>query len=102
MTSLTTAGDLRPPILDRIREVENQRRTRFRIQYWAVWIVLVGLLIFALWITDNIDTAWMAEWGPFILGGTWTTIWISVVAMVLAIVLALFGAIGRLSTNPIA
>jgi polar amino acid transport system permease protein len=102
MTSLTTAGDLRPPILDRIIAVENRRRTRFRIQFAAVWVVLVGLLLLGLWITDNIETDWMAEWGPFILGGTWTTIWISVASMVLAIVLALIGAIGRLSTNPYA
>jgi polar amino acid transport system permease protein len=101
VASVTNTDGLRPPILSRIERVDGQRRLWFRLQFAGVWIVLIGLLLLALWLTDNLDTAWMSEWGPFILGGTSTTIWISVVSMILAIALALLGAIGRLSANPI-
>jgi len=101
MISAGSARGVRPPILDQIDRVRRQQRALFRGRFAAVWIGLIGLLVLGLWLTDNIDMAWMGEWGPFIVGGTWTTVWISVVSMLLAIVLAVFGALGRLSSNPI-
>ncbi|HET6744712.1 MAG TPA: amino acid ABC transporter permease [Candidatus Limnocylindria bacterium] len=101
MTSVT-ATEGRPVILDAIDAADRRRRLWFRAQYAAAWIALVGLLIFALWLTDNVDTEWIATWGPYIVGGTWTTILVCVISMVLATTLALIGAMGRLSRNPIA
>jgi polar amino acid transport system permease protein len=95
-------GQTRPPILDAIDSANRRRHIWFRSQYAAVWAILVGLLLVALAATRNLDVSWIAEWGPFIVGGVWTTILVCVISMVLATALALIGSIGRLSTNPIA
>jgi polar amino acid transport system permease protein len=91
----------RPEILARIDEAHRRSRRSFRIQFALVWIVLIAGLVFALWVTDNIDVDWTARWAPFILQGTWITIVICVSSIVIATVLAVFGAIARLSKNPI-
>jgi len=97
----TTGDPQAPPILGQIIEAQRRRRRYFRGWFAVVWIALIGLLVFALWLTDNIDTAWMSEWTPFILSGAWTTIYVCLVSIVLATVLAVVGAVARLSSNPI-
>ena len=97
----TTGDPTAPPILAQIVEAQRRRRRYFRGWFAIVWIALIGLLVFALWLTDNIDTAWMSEWTPFILSGAWTTIYVCLVSIVLATVLAVLGAVARLSSNPI-
>ncbi len=57
--------------------------------------------IYALWVTDNIDTAWWTEWGPYIVGGTWITLVVCLSSIVFASILAILGALSRLSGNPI-
>lgn len=91
----------RPEILDRIDASQRQKRTWFRIQFILVWIGLVGALVFALWSTDNIDLEWMGTWAPFILGGTAVTVLLCVTSIILAMFLAIIGAVSRLSSNAI-
>jgi polar amino acid transport system permease protein len=62
-------------------------------------VTLIGLLLLGLWVTDNIDTAFIAEWGPFIVGGAGLTVLVSGVSIVFATALALVGAIARMSRN---
>lgn len=100
MTATAIDGE-RPPILDAIQANQGRARRWFRMQFIAVWIFLVGLLMFALWVTGNIETEWITTWAPFILGGTGITIFICVTSIVLATVLAILGAIARLSSNAI-
>jgi polar amino acid transport system permease protein len=95
-------GQPRPAILDVIASSDRRRRLLFRLQYAAVWITLVGLLLLALWLTNNLDLEWIGVWSPYIVGGTTTTILVCVASMVLATALAVVGAIARLSRNPIA
>ncbi|HUP14937.1 MAG TPA: amino acid ABC transporter permease [Acidimicrobiia bacterium] len=73
----------------------------FKFKLAAVWLALFGLVavLFAL---SGFDTAWMSENVAFIAGGLRVTVFIAVVAIALAITLALLGALGRLSNNPIA
>ncbi len=40
------------------------------------------------------------EWGPFILGGVGITIGVCIASIILATILAVIGALGRLSPNP--
>ncbi len=101
MSTAVVTGVERAAILDRIAAAERRRAAQFRAQFAAVWIVLVGLLVGALWVTGNADVEWIAEWGPFIVGGTWTTILICAVSITLATLLAVVGAIARLSRNAI-
>jgi polar amino acid transport system permease protein len=72
----------------------------WRVWFALTWIALVGGLLFALWQTGNINLDFIGEWAPFILGGTWITILLCVTSIIIATVLAIFGAIARLSQNP--
>ncbi len=73
----------------------------FRYKQSAVWLALFALIgaVFAL---ARFDTVWMREHIAFIATGLRVTVFIAVVAIVLAITMALLGALGRLSRNPIA
>jgi polar amino acid transport system permease protein len=98
MTAVIGAPE-RSSILDHLEAAELRARRVFRFKVAATWFALIGVILFGLWITENIDFAFIGEWGPFILGGTGLTIIISVVSIVFATILALLGAIGRLSGN---
>jgi polar amino acid transport system permease protein len=86
-------------IVARIEETRRRARMIFRAKVAAVWVVVIGLLVFGLWLSDNIDTEWMGTWGPLILGGAPLTILLSVVSIVFATMLAIVGALGRISRN---
>lgn len=91
----------RREILELIQRSQYRSRRSFRLWFALTWVILVGGLVFALWITGNIDLAFIGEWGPFILGGTGLTILLCVTSIVFATILAVMGAIARLSPNPI-
>jgi polar amino acid transport system permease protein len=76
-------------------------RIPFRLKLAVVWGVILSLLV-ALFAAADFDTAWMREHASFIARGVTWTIIIAVLAIVLASTLALFGALGRLSSNAIA
>ena len=96
-------GEVRPP-------APKGRRERLelftaRIPFWVkltlVWICIF-IVLGALFAAARFDTDLMKEKFSFIARGlTWTVI-ISAMAIVLASVLALLGALGRLSRNSIA
>ena len=95
------AGTPQPDsILAQLHAYQVRSRRDFRLKFIATWVVLIGALFFGLWATGNIDLGFIAEWGPFILGGAGITILLSVVSIVLATGLAIVGAIGRTSANP--
>jgi polar amino acid transport system permease protein len=76
-------------------------RIPFTLKLAVVWAIILGLLV-ALFAAAGFDTAWMREHAAFIAKGiTWTMV-IAVLSIALACVLALLGALGRLSHNAIA
>ena len=85
-------------IIGDISRARSRATLRFRIIFVLTWIILVGGLIYALAPSGKTDAAFIADWGPFILGGVPMTIFVSVVSILAAIVFAVFGALGRLST----
>lgn len=87
-------------ILARVDAARERARLAFRLKFIGTWIVLIGTIMIGLWATDNIDTAFISEWGPFIIGGASLTVLLSAVSIVFATILALLGAMGRLSPNP--
>ena len=99
MTAVVGAPE-RSSILDHLEAAELRARRVFRLKVAATWLALIGVILAGLWITENIDFAFIGEWGPFIIGGTGLTILIAVVSIAFATILALAGAIGRLSGNP--
>ena len=84
------------PLTLRTRGIRLSGRLKLGAVYLVIAIVCVMLAA-----DFGFDTHFMAEWAPFLLQGVPLTIFISVVSILLAIPLALVGALGRLSSNPL-
>jgi polar amino acid transport system permease protein len=108
---MTMAADRRSPgspvpaaepaedaIVSQIAAADARRRLRFRSTFILTWILVVGGLVAFLVAVDAVDLAWLQPWAWFIVGGVPLTILISVVSIALAVVFALLGAMGRIST----
>jgi polar amino acid transport system permease protein len=81
----------------------SQRRSRLvqALKIGAVWVALIGGLAVVL-LQLNVEPAYMADHYGIVLQGLMTTIGISLISIGIASVLALLGALGRLSGNSIA
>jgi polar amino acid transport system permease protein len=81
----------------------QQRRDRLMmtVKIGVVWVVLITFLIIIL-LQFNFDPAYMFEHYQFVLKGLGTTIALSLLSIAFATILALLGAIARLSNNFIA
>jgi polar amino acid transport system permease protein len=64
---------------------------------WVGIFIVLGILFAAF----QFNVPFMLEWLPFMLAGVPLTILISVLGILLAVPLALLGALGRLSSNPL-
>ena len=80
-----------------------QRRTRLiqMAQVGIVWAVLIAGLTFIL-LQLNVEPGYMLDHYGIVLQGLVTTIGISVISICIASILALLGALGRISRNSIA
>jgi polar amino acid transport system permease protein len=76
-------------------------RVPFRLKTALVWVVIFLVLGFFFSVA-GFDTQWMADNLRFIVGGLQYTLIIAIAGIVLAVLLATLGALGRLSTNPVA
>src|SRR4051812_3086967 len=76
-------------------------RVPFRLKVAVVWVVLFAILGF-VGNAAGFDVQWIRDNFRYILGGLRYTMVIAVSGIVLAIVLALLGALARLSRNPVA
>ena len=76
-------------------------KTRFGIYTFAVWVALL-VILYSVLRRFNLDVAFMGHFLPFIMGGASLTVLVSACSIVLAVILALLGALGRLSKSPIA
>ncbi len=67
----------------------------------GVWAGLIALVTAGM-LMLHISPAYMLQHYDVILQGAWTTVYVSLVSIAFATILALFGSIARLSSNPIA
>jgi polar amino acid transport system permease protein len=93
------APDVEPPILGKIRSAQAAARNSFRLKFVITWVVILAAIGVAIVATGNADPAFTEKWAGFILGGAGLTILISAVSIFLATIFAVFGALGRLSSN---
>jgi polar amino acid transport system permease protein len=89
------------PIVEEMAVSRRSDRWRRRLIFVAVWFVVVGALGLFLWNAGRVEWEFILGSGPFIVGGAGITILVSVLSIVLATALAITGALGRLSTNPV-
>ena len=75
-------------------------RTPFRLKLAAVWVGIF-VILGAMFALVRFDTGWM-ENAWFIMRGVWVTVFIAVASIFFSVILALLGALGRLSKNPVA
>lgn len=76
------------------------KKTRYRRNLIIAFAVLITLMAGAL-IIIGLDFKFMIKWVPFILAGIGYTLLVSFLAISLACILAVAGALGRLSLNPV-
>jgi polar amino acid transport system permease protein len=81
--------------------LQKRNRTMQGLKTAAVWIGLIIIVTIGL-LMLKISPEYMLQHYDVILQGAWTTIYVSLLSIAIATVLALFGAIARLSSNPIA
>jgi polar amino acid transport system permease protein len=89
------------PIVEAIAAQRRRQTLRFRAIFVLTWVVLVGSLVGWLFVNGKIDIEFLSKWGPYILEGVPITIFVAVFSITIAIMFAITGALGRLSTNPV-
>lgn len=84
-------------IVDQIAAARARRRLRFSLAFAITWVVIIG--VFTLWLLtlERFNVAFIVDQAPYILAGAPLTVFISVLSILLAIALALLGAMGRIS-----
>jgi polar amino acid transport system permease protein len=73
----------------------------FKVKVWIVWVAITFVIVVMLALFE-LDTQWIRENLRYIATGVAWTIGLALGAITLAVILALFGALGRLSKNPVA
>jgi polar amino acid transport system permease protein len=76
-------------------------RVPFRLKVAVVWVAIFAVLT-VFFAVAGFDTQWMKDNFSFIAGGLKYTLYMAVGGIVLAVILAALGALGRISLNPIA
>jgi polar amino acid transport system permease protein len=85
------------PIVAEIAEANRRRRLGFRATFAITWLVVIGLAVYWMLSIERFQPEFIFENAEYVLGGATATIFISVVSILLAILFALIGAIGRIS-----
>ncbi len=80
---------------------QQTAKLRFGLFTLAVWFGLL-VLLYSVLRRFNLDVSFMGHYLPFIMKGAGLTLGVSAMSIVLAIILALLGALGRLSRNAVA
>ena len=77
---------------------ERRRELWQRAKVGLVWVALFALLGYLLHLL-NVDFAYAIANSGFVLEGIWTTLGVSFASIAIATILALIGALGRLSPH---
>ena len=77
------------------------RAIRSSLFVGAVWVFLI-VALYSVLRRFNLDIPFMQHFLPFIMAGSGLTLSVSAASIIGAVILALLGALGRLSKNPIA
>lgn len=98
---------------DTVADRRRQREQRFTMGVYASYAALFALLVFLFSgvsftifgidiNTIQLDWEFIRTYAWFIFNGVWLTILLSILSIALSVVLALLGALGRMSRSPLA
>jgi polar amino acid transport system permease protein len=86
---------------DQLMAADRRRKLWQQVKIGLVWTALFALLLWLLYLL-NVDFGYAIANAGFVLEGIWTTLGVSFVSIAIATVLALVGALGRLSPHALA
>lgn len=99
----------RTMVAERRRRRERKFTTGVYLSYAALFALLAFLFsgiefdLFGIHFqTIGLDTEFITTYAGFIAAGIWLTILLSILSIALSVVLAILGALGRMSRNPVA
>lgn len=89
-------------IIEQVRGARSAARRRWRTIFIIVWLALIALIGGGAWIASGAEFEFVLTSGPVIIfQGAPMTILVAALSISFATVLAVLGALMRLSTNPI-
>lgn len=89
-----------PPEAERVLQQIESKKANYRRNMTIAFVFLIAFMITTL-IVLGLDFKFMAKWLPFVLAGSGYTFLVAFLAITLACILAVVGALGRLSKNPV-
>jgi polar amino acid transport system permease protein len=102
MTAGTDAALATTPIVEQIAAARRAATLRFRLTFIFVWILIIAGVALVLAAADAWNWEFVLTSGPVIVfQGVGVTILVSVASIFFASILALLGALGRISTNAV-
>jgi polar amino acid transport system permease protein len=88
-------------MVEAVARSRRRDQLRFRLSFFTTWLVLVAIIVGGLAAAGKIDLEFLGRHQAFILGGIPVTIIVAASSIVIAVILAIIGALGRLSSNPV-
>jgi polar amino acid transport system permease protein len=102
MTAGTDVALATTPIVEQIAAARRAATLRFRLTFIFVWILIIAGVALVLAAADAWNWEFVLTSGPVIVfQGVGVTILVSVASIFFASILALLGALGRISTNAV-
>jgi polar amino acid transport system permease protein len=90
------------PLVEQVAAARRRLALRFRLAVVFVWLAILAGVVVAIAATGAWDWEFAGTFGPLIVfQGAGVTILLSALSIVFATVLAVLGALGRLSRNPV-
>jgi len=100
MTAEAPAQPTRADIITRVARAQSRMRLMFLAKFAFVWIALTLGIGAAMWYAGRVDADFIIQFSPFIIQGAGVTILVCALSIFFATILAVLGAIARLSRNP--
>ena len=86
-------------IVGEISVARARARLRFRLVFFATWLILVGGLSLLIAQSGRVHPEFIAEYTPLFLGGIPLTIGVAILSIIFAVGFAVLGALGRISQS---
>ncbi|HLA16044.1 MAG TPA: ABC transporter permease subunit, partial [Candidatus Limnocylindrales bacterium] len=88
-------------MVEAVARSRRRDQLRFRLSFFTTWLILVAIIVGGLAAAGKIDLEFLGRHQAFILGGIPVTIIVAASSIAIAVILAIIGALGRLSSNPV-